>query len=140
MVSEAIEGGAGQQVVGKGVGPFLEGAIAGDDERGPLVAFGDDLIEVLGGLRRKGLQALVCAPTAQAKVIENQEIHGQHLGQEALMRAVGAGRMQVRQETVNGSGHARWAARQSRLRASKAKALAKWLLPTPVGPQNRTFS
>ena len=95
MVGKAIERGAGQQVVGKGGGPFLEGAIAGDDERGPLVAFGDDLIEVLRGLRRKGLQA---------KVVENQEIHGQHLGQEALMRAVGACRMQVCQETVNGSG------------------------------------
>src|SRR4030043_337896 len=30
--------------------------------------------------------------------------------------------------------------RKSRLRASMPRALAKWVFPTPVGPQNNTFS
>ncbi len=50
MMGETVQGSTGQQVAVKDLGPFLEGAVAGDDDRGPFVAFADDLVQVLGGL------------------------------------------------------------------------------------------
>ena len=54
VMSQTVQGGTGQQVIVKDLGPFLEGAIAGDDDRGPFVAFADDLVQVLGGLGVSG--------------------------------------------------------------------------------------
>ena len=39
VMGQAVQGSTGQQVIAKDLGPFLEGAIASDDDRGPLVAF-----------------------------------------------------------------------------------------------------
>ena len=54
VMGETVQGRTGQQVVAKDLGPFLEGAIAGEDDRGPFVAFADDLVQVLGGLGVSG--------------------------------------------------------------------------------------
>jgi hypothetical protein len=38
VVSETVESSTGQQIVVKDFGPFLEGTVAGDDQRSAFVA------------------------------------------------------------------------------------------------------
>ncbi len=95
MMSEAIEGGAGQQVVAKDLGPLLEGAIAGDDQGAGLVPVGNDVVQILSGLRGQGLQA---------KVIKNEQVHGQEFGQEAAVSTAGPGGVQIGEETLGAPG------------------------------------
>ena len=49
MVDDAVEDGGGESgVVGEGCGPFLVGAVGGDDGGAALVAGAEDLEEQLG--------------------------------------------------------------------------------------------
>ena len=67
LYREAIERGRREQrVVDERIGPLGVVAIAGHEDRAPLVAFVDDLIEVL---------ALHAAQRRQSEVIEDQQIH-----------------------------------------------------------------
>ena len=68
VMGEAIKGGAGEQVVVENAAPFGEGAIAGNNEGGVFVAFGDNFIQVLSGLRGERLQA---------EIIEDQQVNGE---------------------------------------------------------------
>ena len=72
MMSETIKCIADQLIVVEHLGLLLKGAIAGDDHRAMFVPFTDDLVQVLGGLMSQRMEA---------KVIQNQEIDIQHLGQ-----------------------------------------------------------
>jgi hypothetical protein len=53
VVSEAIEQCAGQAFTGQHAGPFIEGQIAGDDDRTAFVALAEDLEQQLGAGRRE---------------------------------------------------------------------------------------
>jgi hypothetical protein len=53
VVSEAIEQCAGQAFGGQHAGPFIEGQIAGDDDRTAFVALAEDLEQQLGAGRRE---------------------------------------------------------------------------------------
>ncbi len=48
MMRQAIQGGAGQQVIAERLGPFFEGPVAGDDQRAMLVAFTTSLFILRG--------------------------------------------------------------------------------------------
>jgi len=56
VMGQTIKSGAGEQIVVEDFGPFCKGAVAGDDERAAFIAFGDDFVQILNGLRRKRLQ------------------------------------------------------------------------------------
>ena len=49
MVDEAVDHGCGDDVVSEDFAPAAEGFVAGDDERGPFVAGGDELEEQVRG-------------------------------------------------------------------------------------------
>lgn len=59
VVSESVEGGGPEEPVGEGVSPLGEVEVGGDDRGGALVAFGDEVVEVLVVGRAHGLQAEV---------------------------------------------------------------------------------
>lgn len=86
MVGQTIQGGAGKEIVVEDLGPLFEGAIAGDDQRAALVAFHNDLVEVLHGLGGERLQA---------EVVQYQEIAAEDLGQHAAVSACSAGGVEV---------------------------------------------
>ena len=92
---QAVQGSTGQQVVAKNLGPFLEGAIAGDDDRGPFVAFTDDLVHVLSGL---GSQRI------EAKVIEDQQVGLEDLVPQAGVSAAGPRCVKVHSQVIHGIG------------------------------------
>src|SRR2546422_654561 len=53
VVGQAVEGSAGEQAVAERLGPLVEGAVAGDDERLALVPFTDEVVEILSRLGRQ---------------------------------------------------------------------------------------
>ena len=67
MMCQTVERCAGKQGVSEDVGPLFKRTVAGDDHRPVLVALSQDLVEVLGTLRRDGLQA---------KVVQDEKIDG----------------------------------------------------------------
>ena len=75
MVDEPVDGGDGHGFIGEDVVPVLEGLIAGDDQRPPLISLGDELEEDAG---------LALILPGIAKIVQNQAIKaiqlGQHLG------------------------------------------------------------
>ena len=86
MMSQTIQGSTGQQVIVKDLSPLFEGTIAGDDDRGPLVAFADDLVQVLGGLGSQWIKA---------KVVEDQQVGLEDLVPQAGVTAAGLGSVKV---------------------------------------------
>ena len=68
MVRETIQSCAGEQRIVEYLWPFFEGAVAGDNDGAALIAFADDLVQILGSLGRDRMQA---------EVIQHQEIDGQ---------------------------------------------------------------
>lgn len=76
--------GRGQQPVhGEGLIPLVEVEVAGADGGGPLVAFGDEIVQVLVGRRAQRLQA---------EVVNDQESHAREHGELAVIGAGGARR------------------------------------------------
>ena len=55
MMRQAIQSSTRQEIVAERIGPFFEGAVAGDDHGAMLIAFADDVVEILGRWGRKGL-------------------------------------------------------------------------------------
>ena len=51
VVGEAVEQRSGQALGGEHAGPFIEGQIAGNDDRAALVALAEDLEQQLGADR-----------------------------------------------------------------------------------------
>ena len=47
VVPEPVDGGGAEQAVGKGLGPLSEIKVAGDQGGEPLMAFGDEVVQVL---------------------------------------------------------------------------------------------
>jgi len=95
VMSQTVEGSAGQQVVVKDLGPFLEGAIAGDDDRGPFVALADDLVQVLGRLGRQRIEA---------KIVENEQVGLENFAPQSGVTTAGLGGAQVPQQVMHGIG------------------------------------
>lgn len=56
MMSETVQGGASQQVITENLGPFFKSAVIGDNQRAGFVAVGNEVVQILGGLWRQGLQ------------------------------------------------------------------------------------
>ena len=54
VVHEPVDHGGGDHVVTEHLAPATEGLVAGDDQRGSLVAGGDELEEQVGGLGFEG--------------------------------------------------------------------------------------
>jgi hypothetical protein len=82
-VAQAIQRGRSEQLVrGEGLFPFVEVEVTGDNCCRPLVALGDEIVEILVGGRAKGLQA---------KVMDDQERHAGERGELALVVTGGAG-------------------------------------------------
>jgi len=68
MMSETIEGGTSQEIIGKDLAPLFKGTVTCDDQRTFFITLSNDLVEILGSLGRNGLQA---------KVIQEQQIASQ---------------------------------------------------------------
>jgi len=75
---QAVERGTRQQIVAKGGRPFFKRAVAGDDDRAMFIAFAENVVQVLGGRRRERLQA---------EIIQDQQAHREHTGQETRVSA-----------------------------------------------------
>ena len=88
VVRQPIQRGRGEERALEQVRPLGEGAVAGDDERALLVALVDDLVEVLGSGRVQGLEP---------EVVEDEQVGADVGGQAALVGAVGAAAVEVRQ-------------------------------------------
>jgi hypothetical protein len=109
MVGQTIQGSTGKQIIGKYLTPLFKGAVGGDDQRTVFIAFGDDLVEILGSLGRNGLQS---------EVVQDEQIIGQDTSQMPWVGAVGPGELQVIQQALVRT-------RKLRFRASMAIALAR---------------
>ena len=59
-MAQAIEGRGGEQAVGwKGLVPLVKIEIAGDDRRRALIAFGDEVMEILVSWGAQGFESEV---------------------------------------------------------------------------------
>ena len=65
MVKQSVHSGAGEQRVGKQPSQFIDIAIAGNDQRTPLIALANDFVQVEG---------LVTGERSQAEVIQHQDV------------------------------------------------------------------
>lgn len=92
VMSQAIQGGAGEQIIVKDFGPFLKGAITGDDDGGAFVAFADDLVQILGGLGGERIQA---------EIIQDEKLGGEKLGQQAGVSPAGLGGVQLFEQVMD---------------------------------------
>jgi hypothetical protein len=82
VVSEAIEQCAGQAFGGQHAGPFIEGQIAGDDDRTAFVALAEDLEQQLGAGRRE---------RDVAQFIDDQKlVAGKRILRQGLLQTDGA--------------------------------------------------
>jgi hypothetical protein len=73
VMSDAVEHGGGHLFVAEDLGPFPEGEIGGDDYRGLLVEFGDQVKEQLAGVFRK---------RQIAQLIEHHQVEARQAGGE----------------------------------------------------------
>lgn len=92
VVAEAIQRALRQDRVFEQRDPLFDGAIAGEDGRGPAVAFEDDLVDIAG---------LGQVEPAQAEVIDDQQIGSQKATDRSLPRVVGLGLEQFEQHPVS---------------------------------------
>ena len=89
VVSEAIEQRGGHLGVAEDCGPFAEGEVGGDDDRGALVETADQVEQQLAAGLRKG---------KIAQLVEDHEVRaGQVFGHAALLAAAGLGLQPVHQ-------------------------------------------
>ena len=79
MVGKTIEGGTGEQIIGEDLAPFFESPVGSDDQRAVFIAFGDDLVEILDGLGRNGLEA---------EIVQNDQVVSQGTSKDAGVGAV----------------------------------------------------
>ena len=94
-MGQAVEGGAGEQVVAEDLGPFGESAVTGDDEGAALVTLADDFVQILSGLG--------AGQREEAEVVEDEQVEAEEFGKEAGMRATGAGGVQVGEQALGGA-------------------------------------
>lgn len=95
MMGQAIEGGTGQQIIAENFMPLFKRPIAGDDDRASLIAFGNDLIQVLDGDGGERLQT---------EVIQDEQITVEDAGHQARETTAGPGGIEIKQQTMNGAG------------------------------------
>ena len=88
-ITQTIDGGGAEQLVGEGGAPFVHIEIAGDNNGAALVAFGDQVMEVLV-LRR--------AHRPQTKVVEQDQLDAGELLELALVGIGGARGMQLTEQ------------------------------------------
>ena len=83
MVGQAIEQRGGHLGVAEHAGPFTEGEVRGDDDRGPLVEPADEVEQKLAaGLSERQI----------AELVEDDEVHaGQVVSEPALATSAGLG-------------------------------------------------
>jgi len=93
-MGEPIETGRGQEwVVPEGLGPLGVVAVTGDQDRSPLVALADDLVEVLGFLGSK---------RPEAEVIEDQEVRSKIDREPSLVGSIGPTAVEMREHLLDG--------------------------------------
>ena len=95
VVGQAVQGSAGQQVIAEDLGPFFKGSVTGDDEGPGLVAVGNDVVQVLSGLRGERLQS---------EVIQDQQVHRQEFIKETNVSPTGPGGVPVGQQALGAAG------------------------------------
>ena len=123
---QAIEQGGRQLLVaGKDGDPFGEGEIRGDDRGAPLIAVGQQIEEQLAD-----------AVEGEAQLVDNQDVEAQ----QPLLEA-----RELPLVAASTSWRTRSAARVKRTRrfcfvASTPSAIAKCVLPVPMGPAKIRFS
>ena len=118
-VLQAVEGRGGQQFVGKGAWPLAPIQVARDEAAAALIAFGDEVAEVLvlGGSQR-----------TQTEIIDDDEVDPGELLELAVVALRGARRRACVANTTSKP----WR------NAQCPRAWARWLLPVPVGPTIKT--
>ena len=92
MVQESIQPGGSQQWIGKEVGPFGGGAVGGEQDTALLIAFGNDVVEVL----RPG-----CGQGLEAEIINDEQVGSQISGQTSLESIVGPPAVEMVQHFVS---------------------------------------
>lgn len=90
-MEEPIERGAGEQRIVEERRPFIQRAIRGEDERATLVALPNDLVEIHG---------LLALERAQPEVVDDHEIGRREAQESTIVRGVGAGRGELREELM----------------------------------------
>ena len=82
-MSQPIQGTLSEDRIIEQRYPFLDGSVAGEDGRSPLVTLDDDLVDVTG---LNGVK-----PT-QGEVIDDEQVRRQEFPQSFLVRVIGSGR------------------------------------------------
>ena len=85
-VRQSVHGRVGHDLVGEKRQPIAWRAVGGDNNRAPLVALSDDLVELLGLGHGQG---------GQAEVIYDQQVRIEKLSQGLFPAAIGASRVEV---------------------------------------------
>ena len=85
VVAESIQQRVGLDGVTEQRHPFLQGAVAGQHQRAFLIAFVDDVIQVVGLLVAQGLEA---------KIVDNQKIVAAEVLDEPVAGEIGPGGLQ----------------------------------------------
>ena len=78
LVGQPVEERAGQPFGAEGLGPFIEGQIAGDQRGAALLALGDHLKKQLGAGLGQG---------HEPELVDDQQLHGSHLLLDAQQTA-----------------------------------------------------
>ena len=128
-MGQAIQDGVSDQRIFKEVHPFLDMTTAGHDDGRDPVAFDNNFVKVVSLFRGEFLEA---------EVVHNEKGGTEQSEQFFVEGVIGSTLEQSFEEEI-GSDQIIKTSMPLR-QALWPRELARWVLPTPTGPQRRTFS
>ena len=91
VVRESVEGALSEDGVVEERDPLVDGAVGGDEGRGPAVTLDDDLVEVAG---------LLSVEAAEAEVVDDEQVGSEQAAHDALGGVIGSGLVDELEERI----------------------------------------